>query len=221
MKNRGGNYSSSKQVAHQVSSDAAATEAMYETELKYGIKGWFKKGFRNYANFKGRARRKEYWWFFIATVICVLLAYSIDLFILYKFERHTFSAIGFLAILITITPLFAVGARRLHDVGRSGWWQLLWIMPSVIAGIALVAGNMYALKAGIMPEDVVSVEAAAVSLTAIITAWFVIASLLMLNTSLKMNKHGLPAKRIGKKQGVKEKRRKVELKEITKNKPLD
>lgn len=68
-----------------------------------------------YATFSGRAPRSEFWWFFLFQVLAMgvssLLgdtAYSI-------------------AALLLVLPALAVGARRLHDVGRSGWWQLLML----------------------------------------------------------------------------------------------
>lgn len=66
-----------------------------------------------YASFSGRATRPEFWWFFLFQILALVvtsmlgdLAYSI-------------------AALLLLLPALAVGARRLHDVGRSGWWQLL------------------------------------------------------------------------------------------------
>jgi uncharacterized membrane protein YhaH (DUF805 family) len=66
-----------------------------------------------YASFSGRATRPEFWWFFLFQILALVvtsmlgdLAYSI-------------------AALLLLLPALAVGARRLHDAGRSGWWQLL------------------------------------------------------------------------------------------------
>ena len=80
-----------------------------------------------YGIFKGRATRSEYWWFFLATSLpdCIFLlsdelsAYEVLIYIYYLFS---------LAVLV---PLIAVGSRRLHDVGKSGWWQLLWVVPII------------------------------------------------------------------------------------------
>jgi uncharacterized membrane protein YhaH (DUF805 family) len=73
--------------------------------------------FAKYADFNGRASRPEYWWFFLAVFLgaCVTTVISRNLYYLFA--------------LATILPSLAAGARRLHDTGRSGWWQLLYIVP--------------------------------------------------------------------------------------------
>jgi len=78
-----------------------------------------KSGFRNYANFKGRATRSEFWWWTLFTVIvsAALSGYNLDSFA---------SAALFL-------PSIAVGCRRMHDTGRRGWWQLIPIVSFVFA----------------------------------------------------------------------------------------
>jgi uncharacterized membrane protein YhaH (DUF805 family) len=73
--------------------------------------------FAKYADFNGRATRSEYWWFFLA----VLLASAITATIAYR--------LYLLFSLVTLLPMIAVGARRLHDTNRSGWWQLLALVP--------------------------------------------------------------------------------------------
>jgi len=79
----------------------------------------------NYANFEGRAGLREFWlWFllvFVAGLLLQVLGEAASAF-------HTILLILNLAILI---PSLAVGARRLHDTGRSGWLQLLAIIPLV------------------------------------------------------------------------------------------
>jgi uncharacterized membrane protein YhaH (DUF805 family) len=81
--------------------------------------------FSKYADFKGRALRSEFWWFqlFVVIVQAVLNAVLPPL-------AGVFG-------LIVLLPGLAVGARRLHDIGRSGWWQLLWFVP-VIGVIVLI-----------------------------------------------------------------------------------
>jgi len=76
-------------------------------------------GFSNYFNFQGRATRAEYWWWFLFIVIADVLLGFIDSILGTGF-------IGSLFGLAMIIPGLAVGARRLHDIGKSGWWQLLW-----------------------------------------------------------------------------------------------
>jgi len=66
-----------------------------------------------YATFSGRAVRSEFWWFFLFQIIVMVVA---------SFLGDVISGIVSLGLLL---PALAVGARRLHDIGRSGWWQLL------------------------------------------------------------------------------------------------
>lgn len=76
-----------------------------------------KKCFANYAGFSGRASRSEYWWWVLFLVVMMLVLGSVSLDIANLFS---------LAVLL---PGIAVGARRLHDIGKSGWWQLLGFIP--------------------------------------------------------------------------------------------
>ena len=73
--------------------------------------------FTKYADFNGRAPRAEYWWFFLAVLLGGAAA----------------SLIGFrvyaLFSVATMLPMIAVGSRRMHDTNRSGWWQLLALVP--------------------------------------------------------------------------------------------
>ena len=70
-----------------------------------------------YATFDGRAGRAEYWWF----VLFVTLATAVGTVIS--------EALGTVVFLVLLIPLLAAGARRLHDTGRSGWWQLFCLAP--------------------------------------------------------------------------------------------
>lgn len=83
-----------------------------------------------YADFTGRARRSELWWFFLATTIGsgVLTVLDIALFSGLAEEIGVLSSLFGLAVLV---PSIAVGARRLHDIDRSGWWQLLIFVPVI------------------------------------------------------------------------------------------
>ena len=69
----------------------------------------------NYATFSGRASRSEFWWFFLFQILVSIAASMVS-------EKF-----GSLINLWLLLPALAVGARRLHDIGRSGWWQLLMI----------------------------------------------------------------------------------------------
>ena len=80
--------------------------------------------FRKYAVFSGRASRSEFWFFALFEFIGTLIASVIDAMILgYPFESYGPVYIVFEIVLLI--PSIAVGARRLHDINKSGWWQLL------------------------------------------------------------------------------------------------
>jgi uncharacterized membrane protein YhaH (DUF805 family) len=81
--------------------------------------------FRKYADFTGRALRSEYWWFFLFVYLA-----QIALRVLWLPLAVVF-AIG------VLLPHIAVGARRLHDTDRSGWWLLIGLIP-VVGWIVLI-----------------------------------------------------------------------------------
>jgi uncharacterized membrane protein YhaH (DUF805 family) len=96
----------------------------------------------NYRNFKGRARRSEYWFIQLFLVATNLAAAVIDL-ALMDGDVDRFIAnggggiVGLIWILATIVPALAVLIRRLHDTNRSGWWALIGLVP-IIGTIAIL-----------------------------------------------------------------------------------
>jgi uncharacterized membrane protein YhaH (DUF805 family) len=83
---------------------------------------------RKYGDFDGRATRTEYWWFFLAVLLGSAAASLISLRVYALFS------------VVTLLPMIAAGARRLHDTNRSGWWQLLAVVPfGVVVPIILLA----------------------------------------------------------------------------------
>ena len=91
---------------------------------------------RKYAVFSGRAQRQEYWMFVLFNVIIVLFLGIIDGMVDSDPEgsRSTLTTLYVLSILI---PSLAVGVRRLHDTGRSGWWMLIGVIH-IIGAIVLL-----------------------------------------------------------------------------------
>ncbi|MCW8834052.1 MAG: DUF805 domain-containing protein [Colwellia sp.] len=88
---------------------------------------YFIGALKKYADFNGRARRKEYWMF--------VLIYMIINFILALLGMDIISIVIGLALLI---PSISIGTRRLHDTGRSGWWQLIYFVPLIGLIVMLV-----------------------------------------------------------------------------------
>ena len=92
---------------------------------------YFVDAFKKYADFSGRASRKQYWMFIlIFTIIYIVLA-AIDAFL----GMFVFALIFNLALII---PSISIAARRLHDTGRSGLWQLIILLPLIGAIVLLV-----------------------------------------------------------------------------------
>ena len=98
-----------------------------------------KSGFRQYFRFGGRATRPEFWWWMLFIVIASIVLGIIDGFIAGAAGIEDFELLSTLFGLATLLPSLAVTSRRLHDIGKSGWWQLVWYAASALAwGIAVV-----------------------------------------------------------------------------------
>lgn len=103
---------------------------------------WYFKVIKQYADFKGRAGRKEFWYFqlfnIIAAILIGLIGSLIGLGNIFGSDGPRFMS-GFLSgnllhtlyNLFVLVPSLAVGVRRLHDTNRRGWWLLLWLFPIV------------------------------------------------------------------------------------------
>lgn len=88
---------------------------------------------RNYAVFQGRARRSEYWWFFLFNLMAQLATGLLDAGLFGVDRSGLFNTLYSLAVLL---PGIAVGVRRLHDTDRSGWWLLVFFLP--VLGLLLL-----------------------------------------------------------------------------------
>ncbi|MDG4835009.1 MULTISPECIES: DUF805 domain-containing protein [unclassified Micromonospora] len=84
-----------------------------------------------YVGFTGRARRSEYWWFALFTILVSIVASILDGALGLDFEGSTTGLIGLVASLALLLPSLAVGVRRLHDTDRTGWWLLIALVPLV------------------------------------------------------------------------------------------
>ena len=84
----------------------------------------------HYVDFEGKVTRKPFWMFMlISTIISIVLTIIGGI-----VQLPIIGSIFSLAILL---PSLAIGARRLHDINKSGWWQLLWLIP-IIGWIILI-----------------------------------------------------------------------------------
>ena len=97
----------------------------------------------NYTNFKGRARRSEYWFIQLFLVVTNIAVAVIDLALMNgDVERFIANGgggiVGLIWIFATILPALAVLIRRLHDTNRSGWWALIGLVPLAGAIVVLV-----------------------------------------------------------------------------------
>ena len=81
-----------------------------------------------YAEFEGRAARPEFWWYALFYVLVQLAGGVLDAAL---FPNAVFGVLGNIAALALLLPTIAVTARRLHDTDRSGWWQLVGLIPIV------------------------------------------------------------------------------------------
>jgi uncharacterized membrane protein YhaH (DUF805 family) len=84
-----------------------------------------------YVGFTGRARRSEYWWFALFTILVSIVTSILDGALGLDFEGSTTGLIGLVASLALLLPSLAVGVRRLHDTDRTGWWLLIALVPLV------------------------------------------------------------------------------------------
>ena len=92
---------------------------------------WYLHVLKNYATFSGRARRKEYWMFFLISALISIVLTLLDILLgtySMEYEAGLFSGLYSLLILI---PSIAVVVRRLHDTDRSGWWILISLIPLI------------------------------------------------------------------------------------------
>jgi uncharacterized membrane protein YhaH (DUF805 family) len=101
---------------------------------------YYTDALKKYAVFSGRASRKQYWMFvlfnLIVSIIVGIIGYIIDM-----------TTIGNLYALAVLIPGIAIGVRRLHDIGRTGWWVLLSLIP-IIGWIVLLVFSVQDSQAG-------------------------------------------------------------------------
>lgn len=91
--------------------------------------------FSKYATFSGRATRSEYWWFYLFTIL-FSIAVEILATVFFPASSDAYNSFTVLMSAAMLMPTLAVACRRLHDIGRSGWWQLIGL--TIIGLIPLI-----------------------------------------------------------------------------------
>jgi uncharacterized membrane protein YhaH (DUF805 family) len=99
---------------------------------------WYLKVVRdNYANFSGRARRQEYWMFVLINLLITIAIAAVSFGLGAALDMPLLGSLYVIYVLALVIPSLAVAVRRLHDVGKSGWFYLITLIP-LIGGIWLI-----------------------------------------------------------------------------------
>ena len=106
---------------------------------------WYLKALKQYADFKGRARRQEYWMFVLFNILFGFAAGIVDSILGTSDPQTGGGVIAGLYALVMLVPGIAVTVRRLHDIGKSGWFVLVVFIPLIgviwLIVMAVTEGN--------------------------------------------------------------------------------
>ena len=127
---------------------------------------WYLDVLKKYAVFSGRARRKEFWMFVLFNFIAAILAGILDNILHTTYSNQSTGIISTLYSLAVLLPGLGVAIRRMHDIGKSGWWILVSLIPvaGIIWYIVLAAtegqhgDNQYGADPKAAPEMVTPVQ---------------------------------------------------------------
>jgi len=92
---------------------------------------WYLKVMQQYAVFSGRAQRAEYWFFILFYMLGYIILVVVDLLLGAYNAESGFGLLSGIFLLVHLLPSIAVSVRRLHDIGMTGWWYLLVIIPII------------------------------------------------------------------------------------------
>ncbi len=87
-----------------------------------------KSAFSNYANFSGRSPRAAWWYWILFVIVAVIVLEILDMAI---FGADSYFPLTMIFSVATFVPYLAVGVRRLHDIDKSGWFQLVCFIPLI------------------------------------------------------------------------------------------
>ena len=97
---------------------------------------------RKYVDFSGRASRAEFWWWELATTGIIVVLGLMASFL--SDASDILSTVEGLFILAIFLPTWAVTMRRLHDIGKSGWWLVTWVIIGSVSGVFVLVGAVMA-----------------------------------------------------------------------------
>ncbi len=106
----------------------------------------FIRAFELYGVFSGRSTREEYWMF----TLIYLLVYLVLSAIAWVFESQVFQIVITILSFAVVIPSLSITARRLHDVGRSGWWQLAPFLGLIFSFIGMTQASQTLIFGGMM-----------------------------------------------------------------------
>ena len=128
---------------------------------------WIIMPFRRFADYHGRSRRMEFWLFWLVSLIAQMVTSYIDAATSQPMIVGGMGQITLVVTLVLLVPAAMVGIRRLHDIGRSGWWMLLFGLPYlgwlisvdrgaqvVIPALALLFGAIVLLVLLVQPGQI-------------------------------------------------------------------
>ena len=116
---------------------------------------WYLKVLKNYYKFEGRARRKEYWMFVLFNLIVSIVLGIVDTAVGTGIPGTDSGIIGTIYSLVVLLPSLAVAVRRMHDVGKSGWFILIPIYNFILS---VSEGDTGSNEYGPDPKDEVSTD---------------------------------------------------------------
>lgn len=118
---------------------------------------WYLKVLNQYADFEGRARRKEYWLFALLNIVFGFVTGVIDLMLGTDMAWYGLGVVNTVYAMAVFVPALAVTVRRLHDTNRSGWMLLIAFIPFIgplwLLILMAIEGNPVANQYGPNPKD--------------------------------------------------------------------
>lgn len=98
---------------------------------------WYLEVLKKYAVFTGRARRKEYWYYFLINFVIITALLLVDNMLGTLDKEAGVGLVSSIYMLAVLLPGLAVAVRRLHDSDRTGWWVLITLIP-IVGPIVLI-----------------------------------------------------------------------------------